>query len=271
MIQRLRLAVRFVAAACAAGFVVICLSGCADREEGARTDGDDVSVPSVHAEREMAEAGRKLDAAQTELRKVRRKWADDSMRLGRMQNEAVKATPEIAAMEKEYLAERQAFVDRMNSWPGIRAHFEKKGERLQVMKDLTKEREEIVAELKRTGDEEKKQEIGERLKRLADRFASVREDLRGTVKEIERLKKEVRENDPEMRTMWMKLVEKQHLIYIGKVNELPEIAKLREIQEERRKRMESLKEEIAGLKTRAGQGETKGAEKRQSKELMING
>ena len=268
MTEKFRSCVGVIVAVCTGVLLVAGMSGCSDREKAASADVPDVRVP----EAPVVDPGGQLRLAQTQLQKVKREWANDIIRLGRMQKEAVKATPRIAAMEQEFLKEKQVFVDRMNSWPAIRKLTERKAGYLEKVQELVEEREKIVAQLKAADSDEAKQEMGAKLQNLGPRFGAVRDDIRAVTKEIERVREQIRTTDPEMKAMHAKLVEKKLLIYVGEVNRLPEIAKLREIQEARRKQIRMLEDRIAGRETEGGRDNRQDRPRKpESKELMING
>lgn len=253
---------------CAAGLAVVCLCGCSERKAT-----EDIPAPSKPVTRvDPAKAGRDLQVARIRLEKVQRDLAQESRRLGEMRKRAMKENAAIAAMEKSFLKEREAFADRLNSWPGIREKIALREKLYERIAELNKERDAMIARLKEAKSEGDKQKVRDEMEGLHGRYSTVRAEMKTTVHAIEELRDQVRKTDPEMKALHAKLLEKHHLIYIGKVNELPEIAAVRKTQEERRQEIRQLQEQIAGLRTQMGQGDAvPQTGRRQSKEIMIDG
>ena len=254
--------------------MVCCIcAGCSDSgkdvssaSEAGREGRDEEKVSRGADDKGSGNAGRDLQVLEMRLDKLKREYTRDNIELGKMQNEAIDKDPELSKQASAYRKERQAFVEKLNSWPGIKEKVALRDKLRKDALDLVQKTKEAVAEMREIEDENRKAAAKEEVDRLRGQFHIAHKDLGQLESEIKRMKDAVRKSDPEIKSEHLKLQEKHHLIYIGKVNEIPEIAELRKVQHEREKRMNEMLAEIARLRMRMTGGAVRTAKGRNGKD-----
>ncbi|MCK5850406.1 MAG: hypothetical protein KAH23_05775 [Kiritimatiellae bacterium] len=247
----MRMPLKKIVALCLAVFLAevlcFCFSGCSDAgtpSESRVEVTENAGIPSVHG-------GGIVDSAydiRVRLIDLQRKHQDDSIRLGKMQNEVIKSNPELAKMEQEYLAERKIYVDKLETMPQVREKIEKRNELSKRALELAQKTRKIIENIKICEDEDKKALLQDDLAMVRKNFRNVHSDLGVMRAEVDVQKTKVRDGNRFLKSMHAKLVEKQHLLYIGKPGEVPEIAELRKVQEERTFEIKGLRYKIMTMR-----------------------
>ncbi|MCK5850408.1 MAG: hypothetical protein KAH23_05785 [Kiritimatiellae bacterium] len=247
-------------------FSALCftLSACSDRKDEVAVAKEKEDKSTVVHPVGVNEAGKQIQVMMMRLDVLKRTFAEDLRNLGELQNKAIKVTPELAAMEKEYIAERQVFVDRLNGWSGIKEKVEKKDILREESLLLSEQMRSVISEIRKSKDESKIKVLGEKL-------ASLKKELRNSHKnsgeaqaEISKLQADLRKNHPEMRSEHLRLQEKHGLLYAGRINVIPEIVALRKLQKERQEEIKKLEIDVMTFRTNLGRVGAEGDVKKEA-------